>query len=332
MKKKILPETVDSNNSPTKKNINYYNNWIIIVFSWLTSMTLIISWTVSFFFFKTETNNLLIFINSLFTKKINNLYLTFPILTIIVLGFGFIILGIVGFPFIFFKNNDFISLILVRIMLWISLFFIAGSILFISLGYSSFYKNYFIKNNNVLFFIIPWILESFYFIVLILFCLCFIKKNRQKRYMSAEMKPLYFQNEINQKIEPLAQTTNDEQQIWTAQQIEEVWNKGEIVNNFNPQLYRKDYAGALIFWHNFIPQPKLNDSIESLNWTIVCERPITSGGDNYTKNLVPMNNNNAVTKGNNFPNWTTTTTYDSKKNKNIFKKKSWKYKEKNHLE
>lgn len=331
MKKKILQETIDSNNSPTKKNINYYNNSIIIVFSWLTSMTLIISWTVSIFFFKTETNNLLIFINSLFTKKVINFYLSFSILTIIILGFGFIILGIVGFPFIFFKNNDFISLILVKIMLWISLFFIAGSILFISLGYSSFYKNYFIK-NNILFFIIPWILVSFYFTILILSCLCFIKKSRQKKYMSLEMKPPYFQNEINQKTEPLlTQTNNDEQQIWTAQQIEEVWNKGEIVNDFNPQLYRKDYAGALMFWHNFIPQPKLNDSIESLNWTIVYERPITNGGDKYTKNLVPMNNNNAVTKGNNFPSWTTTTTYDSKKRKNIFKKKSWKYKEKNHL-
>ncbi len=331
MKKKILQETVDTNNSPAKKNINYYNNWIIIVFSWLTSMTLIISWMVWIFFFKTETNNLLAFIDTIITKKVIKFNLTFPTLTIIVLGFGIVILGVIGFPFIFLKTNDFISLILVRIMLWISLLFITGSILFISLGYSAFYKSYFIKNKNVLFFIIPWILESFYFIVLILSCLCFIKKSRQKKYMSLKMKTLYFQNEINQKTEPLTQTNNDEQQIWTAQQIEEVWNMGEIVNNLNPKLYRKDYAGALMFWHNFIPQPKLNDAIESLNWTIVYERPITNGGDSYTKNLVPMNNNNAVTKGNNFPNWATTITYDSKKNKNIFKKKSWKYKEKNHL-
>lgn len=326
MKKKILQKTADTNNSPVKKNINYYNDWIIIVFSWLTSMTLIISWTIWILFFKKETTNLISIIDNIITKNIIKFDLSFPTLTIAALGFGFIVLGVIGFPFTFLKNNDFISLILVRIMLWISLFFITGSILFISFGYKAFFNYTSIK--KILFFVIPWVLESFYFIVLILTCLNFIKKSRQKKYMSVEMKTLQFENKINQKTENLTETNNDEKEIWTAQQIEEVWNKGEIVNNFNPQLYRKDYAGALMFWHNFIPQPKLNDPIESLNWTIVYEQPITSGGSNYIKNLVPMNNNNAVTKGNNFPHWTTTATYDSKKTKNIFKKKSWKYKEK----
>lgn len=332
MKKKILAETVHNNNSSTKKNINYYNNWIIIIVSWLTSMTLIISWVLWILFFKKNTIELISIIDMIISKNVITFNLTLATLTIPVLGFGCVILGVVGFPFIFFKKNDFISLILTRIILLISLFFIIGSILFICFGYSAFYE--YVVNNGltkILFFIVPWLLEIFYFIILILSCLSFIKKSRQKKYMSAEMKILYDQNEIFQQ-EPVVTTptNNDEQQIiWTPQQIEEVWNKGEIINHFNPKLYRKDYAGCLMFWHSFIAQPKLNDAVESLNWTIVYERPMTEGGTNYIKNLVPMNNNNAITKGNNFPNWTTSVTYDIKKNKNIFKKKSWKYKEKN---
>ncbi len=332
MKKKIFKETVDDNYS-TKKSINYYNNWMIIIFSWLTSVTLLISWVLWIIFFKRETTDLLILIDNLITKKFFKFNLTFPTLTIAVLVFGFIILGVVAFPFIFLKNNDFISLILTRIMLWISLFFIIGSIWFFSFGgYVAFYKfASTITIRKKLFFIIPWGLEFFYFIVLIISCICFIKKSRKKKYMSLEAKALYSQNEINQNI--TSSTNNEEEEtIWTPQQIEEVWNKGEIINNFNPQLYRRDYAGALMFWHNFIAQPKLNDPIESLNWTIVYERPTKADGTNYIKNLVPMNNSNAVTKGNNFPHWTTSVTYDSKKNKNIFKKKSWKHKEKNQIE
>ncbi|WP_338961274.1 MULTISPECIES: hypothetical protein [unclassified Spiroplasma] len=100
--KKIFKETVDDNYS-TKKSINYYNNWLIIIFSWLTSITLIISWVLWIIFFKRKTTDLLILIDNLITKKFFKFNLTFLTLTIAVLGFGFIILGIVAFPFIFLK-------------------------------------------------------------------------------------------------------------------------------------------------------------------------------------------------------------------------------------
>lgn len=323
---KILEETADNSNYLSKKNINFYNSWTIIVFSWLASITLIISLVLWICFLKKETEELLYIIDNIITKKFFKFNLTFTTLTIAVLGFGFIILGVVAFPFIFLKNNDFISLILTKTILLISLFFIVGSTLFISFGYPAFYKYVSEETiRNILFFIIPWVLEVFYFLLLILFCLIFIKKNRQNKYINSDMNLLHLQNEINKETVSSIHD-NNEKISWTSEQIEEVWNKGEIINNLNPQLYRKDYAGALMFWHSFISQSKLNDLIESLKWTIVYEKPIAKGGSNYIKNLVPMNNNNAVIKSNNFPRWTTSVTYDSKKNKNIFKKKSWKYK------
>ncbi|BDT04859.1 hypothetical protein SHM_25050 [Spiroplasma ixodetis] len=73
MKKKIFKETVDDNYS-TKKSINYYNNWLIIIFSWLTSITLIISWVLWIIFFKRETTDLLILIDNLITKNLFRIF------------------------------------------------------------------------------------------------------------------------------------------------------------------------------------------------------------------------------------------------------------------
>lgn len=112
--------------------------------------------------------------------------------------------------------------------------------------------------------------------------------------------------------------------VWTLQQIEEVWNKGEIIDDYNPQLYRKDYAGALMFRNSFINNIKLNDDPKSYNWTIVYQQPLAYGGTSDISNLQPMNNINAITKANNYPHWKTAITFDGKQN--ILKQKSWKAK------
>ncbi|WP_342218439.1 hypothetical protein [Spiroplasma endosymbiont of Amphimallon solstitiale] len=109
---------------------------------------------------------------------------------------------------------------------------------------------------------------------------------------------------------------------WAPQQIEEVWNKGEIIDDYNPQLYRKDYAGGLMFKNNFISNVKLNDDPKSYNWTIIHQRPLFHGGTSDISNLQPMNNTNAITKGNNYPRWKTAITFNGKQN--FLKQKSWK--------
>lgn len=111
---------------------------------------------------------------------------------------------------------------------------------------------------------------------------------------------------------------------WSAQQIEDVWDKGEIIPNVNPSLYRKDYAGALMFKQNFLNNVSFNDAVKSLNWTIMHQKPLAVGGSNDISNLVPLNNNNAVSKSNNYPKWKTRITYNGKEN--VLKQKRWKHK------
>lgn len=124
---------------------------------------------------------------------------------------------------------------------------------------------------------------------------------------------------------PITNTNNtsiNDEANWTSQQIEEVWNKGEIIDNYNPQLYRKDYAGALMFKNSFVNNVKVNDDPKSLNWTIIHQCPLSHGGTSDISNLQPINNINAITKGNNYPRWKTAITFNGKQN--ILKRKMWK--------
>lgn len=132
-------------------------------------------------------------------------------------------------------------------------------------------------------------------------------------------------NQVTSNPNPVQTNNNtvvNSEIIWTPQQIEEVWNKGEIIDDYNPQLYRKDYAGALMFRNNFINNVKLNDDPKSYNWTIIHQRPLFHGGTSDISNLQPMNNTNAITKGNNYPRWKTAITFNGKQN--FLKQKSWK--------
>lgn len=110
--------------------------------------------------------------------------------------------------------------------------------------------------------------------------------------------------------------------VWTLPQIEAVWSKGEIIRDYNPQLYRKDYAGALMFRNSFRNNVTLNEDIKSYSWTIVHQRPLSHGGSFDISNLQPMNNANAIAKGNNYPRWKTAITFNGKQN--VLKRKCWK--------
>lgn len=136
--------------------------------------------------------------------------------------------------------------------------------------------------------------------------------------------PQVVSNPIPIPITSTDNTSVNDETTWTSQQIEEVWNKGEIIENYNPQLYRKDYAGALMFKNSFINNVKLNDDSKNLNWTIIHQCPLSHGGTSDISNLQPMNNINAIAKGNNYPRWKTATTFNGKQN--ILKQKKWKHK------
>lgn len=109
---------------------------------------------------------------------------------------------------------------------------------------------------------------------------------------------------------------------WTKKQIKEVWEKAEVIPGVNKDLYRKDYAGAWMFFADFINSSDENNlDIGSYSWTITNHKPISQLGTNDLENLVPMNVINVITKGQNYPKWKTK--ISSRGNENIIKEQIW---------
>lgn len=109
---------------------------------------------------------------------------------------------------------------------------------------------------------------------------------------------------------------------WSKEQIEAVWEKAEIIPGVNKDLYRKDYAGAWMFFSAFID--KINETIHDVRnygWTIVNHKPLSQNGTNDLENLQPMNIINALAKGENYPKWRTK--ISSRGNENIIKEQIW---------
>lgn len=91
--------------------------------------------------------------------------------------------------------------------------------------------------------------------------------------------------------------------------IQAVWEKGLVVEGYNPDLYRKDAGGA------WIARDAYADRNREFGWEIDHIFPKAKGGDNHFFNLRPMNWNNNVSKGDDYPKYTAAVT--SKDNKNV---------------
>lgn len=109
---------------------------------------------------------------------------------------------------------------------------------------------------------------------------------------------------------------------WTKKQIKEVWEKGEIIPGVNKDLYRKDCAGAWMFFSAFVQDAnEANFDVRSYTWTIAPHKPLRTYGSSELGNLMPMNLINAITKGQNYPQWKTK--ISSNGNENIIREQIW---------
>lgn len=101
-----------------------------------------------------------------------------------------------------------------------------------------------------------------------------------------------------------------------------VWEKGQVVNGFNPDLYRKDPCGAWIVWDKF----GIQDNI--YGWEIdhiypksrLKERGFKEDAISDIRNLRPMQHQNNASKGDDYPSYTAIIT--SEGNKNIEKERN----------
>lgn len=94
--------------------------------------------------------------------------------------------------------------------------------------------------------------------------------------------------------------------------IDIIWQKGLVVDGYNPNLYRQDYSGA------WISREAYGDRESILGWEIDHVYPVAKGGTNEDVNLRPINWKNNLSKGDDYPEYLADVT--SEDNKIVFKK------------
>jgi hypothetical protein len=77
---------------------------------------------------------------------------------------------------------------------------------------------------------------------------------------------------------------------WTEQQIQAVWNKGQVVEKFNPDKWRKDTCGA------WISRGQHGNKDSIFGWEIDHITPVADGGTDDVSNLRPLQWENEVGK------------------------------------
>jgi len=79
---------------------------------------------------------------------------------------------------------------------------------------------------------------------------------------------------------------------WSEQQIQAVWEKGETVERFNPDKWRKDACGA------WISRSQLGNRESMFGWEIDYITPPANGGTDDINNLRPVQWKNVAFKKN----------------------------------
>ena len=96
--------------------------------------------------------------------------------------------------------------------------------------------------------------------------------------------------------------------------VEKVWQKAVVVNNRNPYIWRKDFAGAWIRRDHYGVKSKFG-------WVIDHVKPKSIGGDDYLENLQALHWENNISKGDEYSEVETCVTSEGLEN--IYKQKRW---------
>lgn len=101
--------------------------------------------------------------------------------------------------------------------------------------------------------------------------------------------------------------------FYTEELKRKVWEKGRIVNNYNPQMFRKDACGAWIMWD------KYGDRDSIYGWEIDHILPQNLGGPDILVNLRPLQYQNNISKGIDYPSYTAVVTAEGNKNVEVIR-------------
>lgn len=78
---------------------------------------------------------------------------------------------------------------------------------------------------------------------------------------------------------------------WTAEIIKAVWNKGRIIPNYPPDVWRWDKCGSVMKFSDYGNRNSDN------GWEIDHIDPASNGGSDFLFNLQPLNWKNNAAKG-----------------------------------
>jgi len=85
---------------------------------------------------------------------------------------------------------------------------------------------------------------------------------------------------------------------FTGDQIKAAWNRGVPVPGWNPDYFRKDACGAWIHW------VKYGEIMAGgCGWQVDHIRPVALGGTDAPENLQPLQWQNNLSKGDDWPVW-----------------------------
>lgn len=107
-----------------------------------------------------------------------------------------------------------------------------------------------------------------------------------------------------------------QRKYFSDKEIDAVWEKAAKQPNNNPDVFRKDYAGAWIRREDY---GKRN---MPYGWEIDHLKPLAKDGTHDMDNLYPVHWRNNESKGDDYPRWKTV--LSSEENKNVELEKKWK--------
>ena len=96
--------------------------------------------------------------------------------------------------------------------------------------------------------------------------------------------------------------------------IEAIWQSAKPVEGYNPNIWRKDFAGAWIRRDFYGLRNKYG-------WKIDHKKPKSAGGSDSKENLWALHWQNNMSKGNEYPQFKTSITSDG--NRNVEKEQIW---------
>lgn len=69
---------------------------------------------------------------------------------------------------------------------------------------------------------------------------------------------------------------------FTDERLDQVWGKGQTIRGKDPDVYRKDIFGNVMYKHSY-------GKPSEMGWTVDHSKPQSKGGTDHLNNLQPMN-------------------------------------------